>query len=106
MLEVPQAVGDPAELLGDEVLGLAPGVGAPGREVAEDLGLPALFGPQTPRCRLPLRCLARPQLAFFHRCNDRMAIAVEFPGNHLECCPWPVFSPSFWPPKVRTPRCD
>ena len=21
-------------------------------------------------------------------------------------CPWPVFSPSFWPPKVRTPRCD
>jgi hypothetical protein len=23
-----------------------------------------------------------------------------------DVCPWPVFSPSFWPPKVRTPRCD
>jgi len=23
-----------------------------------------------------------------------------------KACPWPVFSPSFWPPKVRTPRCD
>ena len=46
VLEVPLAVGEPAELLGGEVLGLAPGVGAPGREVAEDLGLPALDGPR------------------------------------------------------------
>jgi hypothetical protein len=44
VLEVPQAVGDPAELLGGEVLGLAPGVGAPGREVAEDLGPVKLIG--------------------------------------------------------------
>jgi hypothetical protein len=37
VLEVPDAVGIPAELLGDEVHGLAPGVGATGGEEGEDL---------------------------------------------------------------------
>jgi hypothetical protein len=37
-------VGIPAELLGDQVLSLAPGVGAAGPEVVEDLDLPALDG--------------------------------------------------------------
>ena len=25
---------------------------------------------------------------------------------HAPGCPWPVFSPQFWPPEVRTPRGD
>jgi len=44
VLEVAHPVGHAPELLGDQVLGLAPGVRAPGGEVVEDLGLPALDG--------------------------------------------------------------
>ncbi len=44
VLEVPQAVGVPAELLGDQVHGLAPCVVPTGREEGEYLGLPPLDG--------------------------------------------------------------
>ena len=31
--------------------------------------------------------------------------AAEAASTRIVCA-WPVFSPSFWPPEVRTPRCD
>jgi len=49
VLEVAHAVGDPAELLGDQVLGFALGVGVPGDEEREDPGLPSTDGARKPR---------------------------------------------------------
>jgi hypothetical protein len=27
-------------------------------------------------------------------------------GVEMARCPWPIFSPRFWPPEVPAPRCD
>jgi hypothetical protein len=44
VLEVPDPVGVPAEFLGDEVHGFAPGVGATGTEEGENFRFPSLDG--------------------------------------------------------------